>query len=49
MVELKVPEPVPLFIVVLDVVGLAVKLQQTPLCVIGHPPSSGIFPPAIIQ
>ena len=42
---MKIPVPVPLLVVLSDVVGLALVDQQTPLAVISAPPSSVIFPP----
>ena len=41
----KLPVPVPSVVLLLLVVGLADVLQQTPLAVIGAPPSEVTFPP----
>jgi hypothetical protein len=41
----KLPDPDPSEVLLSDMVGLAVKDQQTPLAVIDPPPSEVIFPP----
>ena len=42
------PEPVPLLVLVVsDIVGLVLVLQQTPLAVTVLPPSFVIFPPLL--
>ena len=43
----KEPVPVPLLVWLLDIVGLALVLQQTPRAETGMPPSKVISPPLV--
>jgi hypothetical protein len=43
----KLPVPCPFVVLLLDIVGLSVVDQQTPLAVTEAPPSVVIFPPEV--
>ena len=45
MLLVKLPVPVPFVVLLLEIVGLADVLQQTPLAVTEAPPSEVTFPP----
>ena len=45
----KAPVPVPLVVLESDIVGFCDVLQQTPLAVIGLPPSDVIVPPLVAE
>ena len=50
MIEfVKLPVPLPLLVLLLDVVGLEEVLQHTPLVVTGDDPSELTFPPQVAE